>query len=128
MGAAPLRKQLSYRDLSGQTLESHTAHWDGFVWQAGPVVVTHEGGAWGRVQVWAATRAEGERVIAHAAEIAGQDLDCPQCRWNVHHAQNSRYGQFARMIPKPLRGGGIAVTMRSGPSGLPEIAVPDSDL
>lgn len=128
MGTTPLRKKLSYRDISGQTLESHTAHWDGFVWQAGPVVVTHEGGSWGRVQVWAISRAEGERVIRHAAAIAGQDPDAPGCEWLIHHAMNSRYGKEGRMIPKPLRGGGISVTMRPGPDGLPEIAEPETDL
>lgn len=128
MGNAPLRKVLSYRDLAGMTLEDHTAHWEGFVWQAGPVVVTHEGGPWGKVQVWAATRTEGERVIRHAADIAGVDVDCAKCEWVVHLAQNSRYGRTGRMIPKPLRGGGISVTMRMGPSGLPEIARPATDL
>lgn len=128
MGAAPLRKTLSYRDLNGHTLETHTEHWDGFVWQAGPIVVTHTGGAWGRVQVWAETAAEGKRVIGHAAEIAGQDLECASCRWEIHSVVNSRYGKAGRMVPKPLRGGGISVTKRTGPSGLPEIAQPDSDL
>lgn len=128
MGASPLRKTLSYRDLAGMTLEDHTAHWDGFVWQAGPVVVTHQGAPWGRVQVWAATRAEGERVIRHAAAIAGVDVDGANCEWHVHLAQSSRYGKTGRMVPKPLRGGGISVTMRPGPSALPEIAMPASDL
>ena len=128
MGAAPLRKTLSYRDQTGKSLEEHTKHWEGFVWQAGPVVVTHEGGTWGKVQIWASSFAEGQRVIAHAAAIAGVDLDCDTCVWSSHTAQNPRYGKTGRMIPQPLKGGGISVTKRPDPNGLPLVAVPPSDL
>lgn len=128
MGTKPLRKFFSYKDQTSSTLEDHTAHWEGFVWQAGPVVVTHEGAPWGRTQIWASSQAEGQRVISHAAQIAGVDVDCPTCEWIVHEVVNPRYGQTGRMIPKPLRGGGISVTRREGPSGLPEIAKPSTDL
>ena len=126
-GRKPLRKRLSYRDQNGHTLETHTEHWRGFQWQAGPIVVTHEGGPWGKVQVWALTAEEGKRVIRHAGEVAGVDPDAVG-EWSTHSVQNSRYGQTGTMQPKPLGSGAISVTMRSGPSGLPEVVVPDPHL
>ena len=126
-GDRPLRKTLGYRDLSGQTLESHTDHWREFEWQAGPIVVTHQGGRWGRVQVWAATAEEGKRVIRHAGDIAGLDPD-NEGEWFVHSVQNSRYGKTGRMRVKPLGNGAISVTKRPGPSGLPEIVQPSPNL
>jgi hypothetical protein len=122
-GTKPLRKTLGYRDLNGHTLETHTEHWRGFEWDAGPVVVSHQGARWGRLQVWAATAEEGKRVIRHAGDIAGIDPDT-EGEWFVHVAQNSRYGRTGRMAVKPLGAGAISVTKRPGPSGLPEVSVP----
>jgi hypothetical protein len=122
-----LEKVLSYRDQDGHTLETHTEHWRGFTWQAGPVVVSHEGAAWGTIKVWAATAAEGKRVIRHAGAIAGVDPDAVG-EWFVHHVQNSRYGKTGTMAPKPLRNGAISVTMRPGTDGLPEVSVPATGL
>lgn len=119
-----VRKTFSYRDLTGKTLEEHTQHWEGFSWQAGPVVVTHERAPWGKIQIWAADEAEGRRVIAHAGLIAGVDVDYEEWRWYSHTVQNPRYGRSARMVPRPLKGGGIHVTARGGPNGTPEVAVP----
>ena len=126
-GTKPLRKTLGYRDLNGHTLETHTDHWRDFEWEAGPVVVTHEGARWGRLQVWAATAAEGKRVIRHAGAIAGVDPD-EEGGWFVHVAQSSRYGRSGTMRVKPLGSGAVSVTMRSGSSGLPEVAVPNPEL
>lgn len=123
----PLRKTLGYRDLNGHTLETHTDHWRDFEWQAGPIVVKHEGARWGHLQVWAATAEEGKRVIRHAGVIAGVDPDA-EGEWFVHTVQNSRYGRAGTMRPKPLGSGAISVTMRSGPSGRPEVVVPAPDL
>ncbi len=126
-GTKPLRKTLGYRDLNGHTLETHTDHWRNFEWQAGPVVVTHEGARWGRLQVWAATASEGKRVIRHAGAIAGVNPD-DEGEWFVHVAQNSRYGRTGTMRVKPLGSGAVSVTMRAGSSGLPEVSVPDPEL
>lgn len=120
----PLIKQFSYRDQTGQSLETHTEHWRGFTWEAGPVVVTHEGGPWGKVQIWAASRLEGERVIRHAAEVAGVDVDAPGCEWWVQIVQNPRYGKGGTMAPKQLGGGLISVSTRQGPNGGPQYALP----
>lgn len=127
MGTKPLRKVLSYRDQNGHTLETHTEHWRGFTWQAGPIVVSHEGASWGKLQVWASTAEEGKRVIRHAGEIAGVDPDT-EGEWFIHTVQNTRYGRPGTMAPKHLGSGAISVTMRSGPSGLPEVVVPNPDL
>jgi hypothetical protein len=126
-GERPLRKTLNYKDLNGHTLETHTDHWREFEWQAGPIVVTHQGARWGRLQVWAATAEEGKRVIRHAGEIAGVDPDA-EGEWFTHAAQNSRYGQLGTMRVRPLGKGAISVTKRSGPDGLPQIAEPTPDL
>lgn len=126
-GAKPLRKTLSYRDLNGHTLETHTEHWYGFTWEAGPIVVKHEGARWGRMEVWAATAEEGKRVIRHAGEIAGVNPD-EEGEWYIHSVVNSRYGKRGLMGVKPLGKGAIAVTMRAGSAGLPEVAVPSPDL
>lgn len=120
---ARLRKTFGYRDFNGHSLETHTDHWRGFTWEAGPVVVTHAGARWGRLQVWAATADEGKRVIRHAGELAGVDPDA-EGEWFVHLAQNPRYGRTGTMAPKPLFGGAISVTMRPGPAGRPEVVVP----
>ena len=126
-GTKPLRKTLGYRDLNGHTLETHTDHWRDFVWQAGPIVVTHEGAAWGKLQVWAASAEEGKRVIRHAGDIAGVDPDIDG-EWIIHTAHNSRYGRTGSMRVKPLGSGAVSVTMRAGSGGLPEVVVPNPDL
>lgn len=121
MSWRPLRKKLTYRDQNGASLEAHTAHWRGFQWQAGPVIVTHREAPWGVVQVWASTIAEGKRVIRHAGAIAGVDPDA-EGRWEITGTSNPRYGQRGRMAPLLLAGGFISVTKREGPSGLPDVA------
>jgi hypothetical protein len=121
MSWRPLRKRLSYRDQTGAPLEVHTAHWAGFEWQAGPVIVTHKDGPWGVVQVWAASIAEGTRVIRHAGAVAGVDPD-QLGRWEISGTNNPRFGRSGRMKPLLLAGGYISVTKREGSSGLPDVA------
>lgn len=124
MSDRPLRKLFRYRDQSGEPLEAHTEHWRGFVWEAGPVCVIHKGASWGTPQVWAASIAEGKRVIRHAGAIAGVDPD-QVGEWIVTGSNHPRYGRSGRMRVKPLRGGFLSVTKRDGASGLPEVARPD---
>jgi hypothetical protein len=123
-GERPLRKVFRYRDQSGTSLEAHTEHWRGFEWDAGPVIVYHRGAAWGEPQVWAASVAEGKRVIRHAGAIAGIDPDSVG-EWVVTGSLNPRYGQTGRMLVKGLRNGAISVTKREGPDGLPQVLTPD---
>lgn len=121
MGIRPLRKVFRYRDQAGATLEEHTEHWRTFQWEAGPVCVIHKGAAWGVPQVWAASVAEGKRVIRHAGVIAGVDPD-QVGEWIVTGSLNPRYGKTGTMGVKVLRGGYLSVTKRDGPDGLPEVA------
>jgi hypothetical protein len=123
-GERPLRKVLRYRDQTGASLESHTDHWRGFEWQAGPVCVIHKGASWGVPQVWAATVAEGKRVLRHAGLIAGVDPD-QVGEWVITGSLNPRYGRTGTMLVKGLANGAISVTKRDGPNGLPQVAIPD---
>ena len=124
-GERPLRKQLRYRDQTGASLEAHTDHWRGFEWQAGPVCVIHKGAAWGVPQVWAASATEGKRVLRHAGVIAGVDVD-EEGEWVVTGTLDPRYGRTGTMLVKGLRDGAVSVTKREGPSGLPQVASPDT--
>ena len=118
-----LRKRLTYRDQGGGGLEHHTAGWVGFEWQAGPVQVLSVG-RWGKVQVYAATEAEGRRVINHAAALAGYDLQGdPDHRWLIGQHSGGRIGRAGTMAPLQVPGG-IAVTMREGSDGHPVVVVP----
>jgi hypothetical protein len=123
-GERPLRKQLRYRDQTGASLEAHTDHWRDFEWQAGPVCVIHKGAAWGVPQVWAASAAEGKRVLRHAGVIAGVDVD-EEGEWVVTGTLDPRYGRTGTMLVKGLRDGAVSVTKREGSSGLPQVASPD---
>jgi hypothetical protein len=112
-------KILSYRDLSGASQAAHVAHWSGFRWSAGPVIVASEG-PWGCCQVWASSEAEGKRVIRHAAAIGGWNPDTdPEAQWIVAAPSSSRYGRSAEVGVK-VRRGVPWVSKRDGPSGAPE--------
>lgn len=115
----PLRKLLRYRDLSGSDAAEHSRHWDGFEWEAGPVVVTLRHSAAGVIQCWAASESEGQRVIRFAASIAGFDPDADG-EWQVAVSGHSRYGQSARMMVEQIQGFN-SVSKRDGPSGPPTL-------
>lgn len=118
MANRAVRKVLSYRDDSGSDQAAHVAHWEGFRWQTGPVIVASVG-PWGTVQVWASSAAEGKRVIRHAANIAGFDPDDSAVgEWIVTTSGNPRYGRSAEVGVK-IRAGVPYVTKREGPNGAP---------
>jgi hypothetical protein len=113
-------KRLSYRDQTGASREAHAAHWDGFEFNAGPVIVACVGD-WGNLQVWASSEAEGRRVINHAASIAGIPVDNPEeAEWIVTTSSNPRYGKPGRFRVATCWGLPV-VTKREGPNGYPEI-------
>lgn len=118
-----LRKELSYRDPGGGSLASHTSHWHGFQWDAGPVVVSHDESRMGSVKVWASDDVEGMRVIRHIASIAGVNPDTEGI-WSVTVVNDSRLGRTGTMAPQELKDGGIAVTVRPGSSGPPMVLAP----
>jgi hypothetical protein len=118
MANRAVRKVLSYRDESGASQEAHQAHWAGFRWSTGPVIVAAVG-TFGTVKVWAASELEGKRVIRHAGSISGWDPDDPeQGEWIVTSTDNPRYGRRAEVGVR-VRAGVIGVTKREGPSGAP---------
>jgi hypothetical protein len=119
VSSRPLRKKLTYRDNSGRSQAEHAALWAGFSWQAGPVIVAAHG-PWGTIQCWAATEAEGRRVIAFAASAGGWNLEAPGVEWSIATTSGGRNGRTGRMVVKetPL---GVEVTKRAGPSGFPSI-------
>jgi hypothetical protein len=115
----PLRKTLTYKDQGGGDLVHHTQGWLGFEWQAGPVQVLSVGD-WGKVKVYAASEAEGQRVIRHAAQLAGYDLDGDRGhQWIVGQHSGGRIGRTGRMVVRNL-GSGVAVRMRDGSDGRSE--------
>jgi hypothetical protein len=119
MSTRALRKKFHYRDNSGMDQAGHAAHWQGFTWQAGPVVVKCFG-PWGQMQVWASSEAEGRRVIEHAASAGSWDLSAPEVEWLVSVASGGRNGRSGTMKTKETYLG-IEVTKRDGPSGFPSI-------
>jgi len=118
VGNDRIKKRFVYFDQSGSPLEDHVSHWAGFVWQAGPAIVSCHGTSLGKPQVWAADEAEGRRVIEHAAAIAGVDLT--NGNWFTSTPKDSRYGSLGTMRVARFTNGNYTVTKRPGPSGNPE--------
>ena len=117
----PREKILSYRDQSGNDLEAHAAHWDGFTFSSGPWKVTVYG-PFGSISVMASSEGEARRVISHAASISGIELDGGEdLEWEIRQIQSGRFGSVYPVRTKVVQTG-LSVTKRSGPSGLPEVA------
>jgi hypothetical protein len=115
MANRSVRKILSYRDQSGASQAAHVAHWEGFRWTTGPVIVASVG-PWGCCKVWAVSENEGRRVVSHAAAIAGFDPD--EGEWIVTTSSSSRLGRVAEVGVK-VRRGVPWISKRDGPSGAP---------
>lgn len=118
-GERRLRKVLRYRDQTFADQEAHVSHWEQFFWEAGPVCVISKGLPWGTPQVWAATAAEGKRVLAHAAQVAGVDLTDPRHEWVVTGSNDPRVGQPGTMRVDTRKGRFVRVTKRPGSNGMP---------
>ena len=119
-GDGRLRKRLRYRSESGVGLSGLVDHWRDFTWDAGPVCVQHRGHSWGSPQVWAASPAEGKRVILHAAAEAGIDPN-QVGEWTVSGSDNPRYGMPGTMRVC-TKGGYYWITERLGSNGRPMVA------
>ena len=91
-----LRKLFRYRTKSTRNLGQLSAYWESFTWQAGPVIVWHEGAWWGSPKVWAASQEEGQRVIRFAAAEAGLDPD-QDGQWGTSSSRSPRYGMSGTM-------------------------------
>ena len=116
-GERPLRKLFRYRSDSSRSHEELRAYWDEFTWDAGATIVVHKGYHWGTPKVWAASEAEGKRVIRFAATESGFDPDT-EGEWVVSSSDNSRYGMTGKMY-RSYRFGIWWLTSRNGPSELP---------
>jgi hypothetical protein len=118
MANRAVRKRLSYRDFTGASQAEHQAHWFGFRWFTGPVIVTSRG-PWGLVRVMASSAEEGKRVIRHAGEIGGWDPDdASEGEWEVQVSGYSRNGRRAEVRVR-VREGVPSITRREGPGGAP---------
>ena len=112
-----LRKRLRYRSVSGLGLNELIDYWKDFEFDAGPVIVKHVGSSWGTVTVWAASIAEGKRVIRHAAGEASIDAD-QVGRWEICSSTSSRRGMPGRMRVNSSKGF-YWITARDGSSQRP---------
>lgn len=112
-----LNKRFVYFDQNNSSLQATVDHWKDFVWQSGPVIVGLTGTPLGKPQVWAASEAEGKRVLEHAAQIAGVDLS--NAEYQIGTPKDSRYGVPATMRVLK-RKGVLGITSRQGPNGYPE--------
>lgn len=99
----PLRKLLRYRTLSSRTDRELMDYFREFSWQAGEVCVIHKGAWWGTPQVWAASVAEGRRVLRFIAGEAGLDPDT-EGQWADSVARNPRFGQSGTMRVRKIEG------------------------
>ncbi len=106
---SPIRKVFRYFYPLALTdpqraMESMAAHWSGFSWRSGPVVVRWTSDDYPELQVWAATLAEGKRVIRHA----------------LAHAQVSEQsGEWLSSVVSGKRCGSVAVVRASSVSARP---------
>ena len=119
-GKSRLRKRLRYRSRSGIGLGELVDYWKDFTFTGGPIRVRHVGSSWGTVEVWAASEAEGKRVILHAAGEAGIDPN-QVGRWSTRRSDSSRLG-----VSLPMRvdttGGYYWITNRDGSDNRPIVA------
>jgi len=125
-GNRRLSKLFRYRGVSAGVVDAVADHWKDFRWTTGPACVYHKGSPLGTPKVWAATPAEGQRVIRHAGREAGIDPD-QIGEWGVSGSDNPRYG-VSLEVGLFCVDGCWSATSRSGPDGYPEaaVAVPDS--
>ncbi len=114
-----LRKRVRYRSMSGLGLDALIDYWKDFQFEAGPVIVKHLGSSWGTVTVWAASSAEGKRVIRHAAGEAGIDAD-QVGRWEISSSTSTRLGMPGSMKVNNA-GGYYWITARDGSNARPMV-------
>ena len=119
-GKSRLRKRLRYRSVSSNDLGTVVDHWKDFVWSGGPYRVRWSGGAWGTVEVWAASESEGKRVIQHAAAEAGFS-PLEDGRWSTRLTRSSRLGVSSTMRVDTTKGF-YWITARDGSDNRPIVA------
>ena len=120
-GKSRLRKRLRYRSVSGNDLGAVVDHWKDFAFEGGPYRVRWIGGSWGPVEVWAASEAEGKRVIQHAAAEAGFD-PFESGRWSTRVSSSARRGVQCT-VRVDTTGGYYWITARDGSDQRPIVAL-----
>ena len=119
-GKSRLRKRFRYRSVSGNDLGAVVDHWKDFSFEGGPYRVRWIGGTWGTVEVWAASEAEGKRVIQHAAAEAGFD-PFENGRWSTRASSSARLGVRGAMRVDTTKGF-YWITARDGSDQRPIVA------
>ena len=120
-GKSRLRKRLRYRSRNGSDLSALVDYWKDFTWTGGSTRVRWSGGAWGTVEVWAASESEGKRVIQHAAGEAGFDA-FETGGWSVRVTSSTRLG-VSLLMRVDTTGGYYWITERDGSDGRPIVAL-----
>tara|TARA_R100001230_G_scaffold9563_1_gene3701 strand:+ start:173 stop:1069 length:897 start_codon:yes stop_codon:yes gene_type:complete len=120
-GKSRLRKRFRYRSVSGNDLSAVVDHWKDFTWEGGPYRVRWVGHTWRTPEVWAASEAEGQRVIQHAAREAGFD-PLEGGEWRTRVSSSTRLGvqSFFRI---DTTGGYYWITARDGSDQRPIVAL-----
>ena len=98
-----LRKLTRWRSKSGRTDPELAEFFRDFSWTAGSVCVGHKDAWWGTPQVWAASVAEGRRVLREIAREAGIDPDL-EGQWWDSVSRNPRFGQEGKMTLRNCAG------------------------
>lgn len=89
-----LRYHLPLAEVDSEAaLASMALHWKGFTWRSGPWIVKWFSDYQPEMQVWAATKAEGRRVIRHALSHIGLTDDIGE--WYYARVTSSRYGKIS---------------------------------
>ena len=119
-GKSRLRKRFRYRSVSGNDLSAIVDHWKDFTWEGGPYRVRWVGPTWRTPEVWAASEAEGQRVIQHASREAGFDpLETGE--WRTRVSSSSRLGVVSN-FRVDTTGGYYWITARDGSDQRPIVA------
>ena len=118
-GKSRLRKRFKYLSISGNDLETVVNHWRDFTWEGGPYRVRWIGRTWRTPEVWAATEAEGKRVIQHAAREAGFD-PLEGGEWRTRISSSTRLGVYCS-LSVDTTGGYYWITARDGSDQRPTV-------
>lgn len=119
-GKSRLRKRFRYRGVSSNDLGTIVDHWKDFTWESGPYRVRWIGQSWRTPEVWAASEAEGQRVIQHAAREAGFS-PLEGGRWSTRLSSSARLG-VSDTMRVDTTGGYYWVTARDGSNERPIVA------
>ena len=118
-GKSRLRKRFRYFSMSGNDLGAVVDHWKDFTFEGGPYRVRWIGESWRTPEVWAASEAEGKRLILHAAREAGFD-SLEGGRWRTRVSSSTRLGVSAFFRVDTTRGF-YWITARDGSNQRPTV-------